>query len=83
MTSLTLKIAQRALLAAIFVSTAAAAARAEQVTAPQLTDQNQTIAVTSVPGAAKAPVAAAKSAKIACDIYEGTPDCHDGFMPRP
>jgi len=83
MTSLTLKIAQRVLLAAIFVSTAAAAAPAEQGTAPQLTAQNQTIAVGSAPSAATAPIATAKPAMIACDVYEGTPDCHDGFMPRP
>jgi len=81
MATITLKIAQRALLAAIFVSTAAAAAPAEQGAAPQLAALNQIVSAGAAASVQVTPIAKAKPAMIACDVYEGTPDCHDGFMP--
>lgn len=69
MTKITLKIAQTGVLAAMFLSTAAFAAPAAHNATLPTPVAKQSVATTQ--------------AKIACDALEGTPDCRNGFMPRP
>jgi hypothetical protein len=95
MTSITLKIAQRAVLAALFVSTAAVAQPAHtssvvpQVASIATAPSNTATTVSQVTSGGRTQIvitAAAPTAlraPVACDVVEGTPDCHDGYMPRP